>query len=263
MKTKTGLASQAGHWYTTKGEPCYQIEMKSKPGQLRNVDLRDARKLNLVPSVTTVMRMLAAPGLERWKQNNLLLSALTLPHIEGESLDSYSKRVQEDASEQVRAAAQRGTDIHEAIEKSFSGAFDPQYRRHVDAATKELEKLYPGGWDSERSFSHALGFGGKVDVFTGEGGIVVDFKTKEFTSDDIKSKKKLHWDEMVYQLSAYRVGLGYPCAACANIFISVNEPGLAVTHIWKEDDVKKGWEIFRKTLEIWQIKNNHFPKVSF
>lgn len=258
QKTTTGVASQAGHWYRQDGTPCYQIEMKTKPGEMRNVNLGDARKLGLVPSVTTIMRVLSAPGLERWKQNNILLSALTLPHIDGESLDEFSRRVMEDAAEQGRAAAQRGTDIHEAIEKSFSGEFDPQYGQHVTAAIKEINKLFDGEWNPEKSFSSELGYGGKVDLFSGAG-FVVDFKTKEFTSEDLQGKKKLHFDEMAYQLAAYRYGLGLPEATCANVFVSVSEPGLAYTHIWKEDDLKSGFVIFTRALEIWQSKSKYHP----
>jgi len=52
----------AGHWYRrSDGSPQYTIVGKN--GKERDTTLRDAREHNLVPSVTTIMRIAAAPGL--------------------------------------------------------------------------------------------------------------------------------------------------------------------------------------------------------
>jgi hypothetical protein len=64
------------HWYDRHGRPCYEV--MSKPGVMRPTTLRDARKLNLVPSVTNIIRCAAAPGLEIWKQQQVMMAALTL-----------------------------------------------------------------------------------------------------------------------------------------------------------------------------------------
>ena len=55
-------ASEAGHWYTRSGDPMYTIMGKST-GKPRNTTLRDARELNLVPSVTTILNVAAKPAL--------------------------------------------------------------------------------------------------------------------------------------------------------------------------------------------------------
>ena len=57
----TGLASQSGHWYLPDGAPAYEI--RGTNGKVRPVTLRDARKLNLLPSVTTIMQCAAKPQL--------------------------------------------------------------------------------------------------------------------------------------------------------------------------------------------------------
>jgi hypothetical protein len=113
-KITSGIASQSGHWYATNGNAAYEIEKKD--GGMRPVNLRDARKHNLVPSVTTVMQVMAKPGLEVWKQKQVLLAALTLPMQDGESLDDYASRIVADSKQQAIEAAQRGTNIHAAIE---------------------------------------------------------------------------------------------------------------------------------------------------
>ena len=68
--------SESGHWYTQEGEPMYTIIGVN--GKERNTNLRDARLLGLVPSVTTIMDLIAKPSLENWKINQALNSALTL-----------------------------------------------------------------------------------------------------------------------------------------------------------------------------------------
>ena len=113
----TGLAGEAGHWYDASGRPAYQVPAKN--GKLRNVTLRDARTLNLFPSVTTITRVAAAPGLEAWKRKQILLAAMTLPAVPGESVDDYARRVQADADAQGEAARALGTQIHAEIEDAI------------------------------------------------------------------------------------------------------------------------------------------------
>ena len=77
MTTQTAFAAESGHWYKADGTPAYTVLAKS--GAERPTTLRDARTLNLYPSVTTIIRLAAAPGLERWKLNQFGLALLTLP----------------------------------------------------------------------------------------------------------------------------------------------------------------------------------------
>src|SRR6185369_1021896 len=93
----TDYASEGGHFYTRAGEPAYTIVGKN--GVERNTTLRDARKLDLVPGVTSIIRCAAAPGLEAWKQDQLLLAALTLPRLDGESEKSWLSRVKTDSED--------------------------------------------------------------------------------------------------------------------------------------------------------------------
>ena len=81
-------AEQSSHWYTQDGKPFYEIENKSAPGTMRRVTLRDARKLNLVPSVTTITGVISKPQLEAWKIEQAILASLTLPRTPKESDDS-------------------------------------------------------------------------------------------------------------------------------------------------------------------------------
>jgi len=108
-------------------------------------------------------------------------------------------------------------------------------------------------WLTERSFAKD-GFGGKCDLYTQDGdGVVIDFKTKEFRQED----KVEGYDEHLMQLSAYRVGLDVPKARCANVFVSVTDPGLVKIVEWTQEDLERGWQMFDHLKNYWQIKNNH------
>src|SRR5574337_844081 len=76
------FATEGGHWYASDGSAAYTI--KARDGSDRPTTLRDARKLMLWPSVTTIIAAGARPALERWKAEQLMLAALTLPRLPDE-----------------------------------------------------------------------------------------------------------------------------------------------------------------------------------
>lgn len=249
-------AQEGGHWYTREGEPAYTT--KSAKGDDRPTTLRDARKLDLVPSVTTILGVAAKPGLEIWKQNQILLAALTLPKQEGESEEAWVNRIIEDSKAQGREAADFGTQIHAQIQAHFEGrSYNPDFKGYVEGAVSAISSHFNDWeWVSEKSFAHELGFGGKCDLLVPAGykfeGFVVDIKTKDFGPDD----KVAAFDEHLLQLAAYRVGLRAQRARCANVFVSRNHPGLAQVIEWSQEDLDRGWQMFQKLLEFYQLKNN-------
>jgi hypothetical protein len=247
---KDKFASESGHWYTREGTPAYTTT--SNEGKERPTTLRDARKHNLVPSVTTIINVAAKPGLELWKQQQLLLAALTLPKVDSESEDEYIDRIIRDSKEQGKAAADAGTDIHASIESFYRGQPRSSHLSHVKGTVDALLRTFGRQpWIAERSFGHELGFGGKCDLHCPD--VVVDIKTKEF-GDPSKVEA---YDEHIMQLAAYRVGLGLPEARCANVFVSRSMPGLVHVIEHSEEDIKKGWEMFTHLLKYWQLSKGH------
>ena len=253
LTVSTPRASESNHWYTRDGVPQYTVEAK-KGGQ-RNTTLRDARTMNLVPSVTTILNIAAKPALLAWMQQQVLYAALTLPRRSDEPEKEYIDRIINDSKEQGRSAADAGTDIHASIQGHYEGQTTGKHTEMVAACTKAINDHFGEAiWISERSFAHEAGFGGKCDLFcAGTTNAVVDIKTKEFTDPD----KVVGYDEHMMQLAAYRVGLGIPNARCANVFVSRNVPGLVVVKEWPLEDLDKGWEMFLHLLAFWQLKNDH------
>ena len=244
--------AESGHWYTKDGTPAYTTI--GKTGE-RATTLRDARKLGLLPSTTTIIRILSSAGLDSWKQQQVLLAALTLPRLPDEPEQDWLKRVMQDSRATGSEAASRGTAIHAIIQDYFEQMYMPQkpaYLENIDKALFDAFGNQP--FISEKSFGHPLGFGGKVDLMAkpinGQGtGFVVDFKTKETDLDKVDI-----YFEHELQLASYREGLGMPTARCAIVFVNALTNQVRLIEI-EQDRLQKGWECFEHLLRVYQIKN--------
>lgn len=246
MIVKEKLTEQ-GHWYTKTGEPFYTITGAN--GEQRNTTLRDARKLQLLPSVTTINGLLAKAGLNSWLQQQVLLAALTLPRLPNEPEEDWLKRVMSDSKATGREAAERGTRIHAIVQSHFEGAYHiepPLYLANVEQALKEA--FGDQQWLAEKSFAHPLGYGGKCDLMS-PNGIVVDFKTKDTSLEKVDV-----YFEHEMQLAAYREGLGMPSARCAIVFINGTTNEVKLIEV-ENTALQKGWDCFEHLLKVYQIKN--------
>lgn len=249
------IATESGHWYALDGSPRYTIIGKN--GKERGTTIRDAREHNLLPSVTTITKCAAAPGLVNWMVDQAILSALTLPRMAGESEADWLVRVKRDSKETARKAADKGSQIHGAIEKHFMGVPpDEEMFPHVMAVQKALRETFGElDWSAERSFAHPIGFGGKCDLHSKGSRIVVDFKGKDFT-DPADCKQ---YDEHLMQGAAYLQGFDLMPGRFANVFISRNQPGLVAVVEASAEDIQRGWRMFRALLNYWQEQNRYAP----
>ena len=250
----TEKVEQNGHWYTTQGTPAYTTI--GKTGE-RPTTLRDAKKLGLLPSVTTIIGVAnKGEGLQRWMQEQAILAALTLPRLEGEEEGVWLSRVMKDSKATGREAAERGTAIHNIIQGYFEQMYLPEKPAYLDAIDNALKHHFGNQpWLSERSFGHRLGFGGKCDLMAkpinGQGtGFVVDFKTKTTDLDKIDV-----WFEHELQLASYREGLNLPNARCAIVFVNGITNQVKLVEV-EESRLQKGWECFQYLLRFYQVKND-------
>lgn len=255
-----GRPGESAHWYTRTGDAAYEVPKKG--GGLRPATLRDARKLDLLPSVTSIMSIKAKPVLANWMVRQAVMSALTLPRLDDETDEAFLKRVEQDRQAQGRAAAEEGTRIHAAIEMSLLGQpVDATYFEHVFAARESLKSLDPEAqWLPEKSFASPLGYAGKVDLHAPAttrhpDGIVADFKTKDFADGD----KMTAYDDWGIQLAAYANGLGMPEADRYSIVISRDHPGAVWVHTWQRDTQANHLEQFTCMLRLWQLDRRYAP----
>ena len=250
------FATAGGHWYKQDGSPFYTIIGKN--GKERPVTLRDARPVGAVPSVTGIIRCAAAPQLEKWKRNQILLSALTLPHFPDETEDAWLARVEQDWQEQGKTAAERGTAIHAAIEQHYRGERPSEDLWDWVVKTKTEIDGTCGKWDwsAERSFASPLGYGGKTDLHCLQW--VIDVKTKD---GDVTQDKMTTYDEHAMQAAAYRHGLGYQNARCAILFVGRDVPSAQLVEL-SEENLSQGWAMFKALLAYWQAKNKYAPGIA-
>lgn len=253
-------AAESLHFYYPDGRPAYEVP-NADGSKMIAPDVRHARKLGLLPSVTTIMRVLAAPGLERWKREQFALSALTLTRLENEPDERFLRRVEEDSRAWTAKRADEGTRLHAAIEQGCQGeAFDPAFTDHVDMVRRKLEQL-------------PLGFVG-------------DFKSKDTLNG--KLERDLFFDEHVMQLAAYAralmhihnqlafetcvMGDGYagrcdvhrmggPAAPLVSIMVGIR-PAAVMVKIWEQVEAERGWQMFEAALRLWELKNRYSARES-
>jgi len=251
--------SSGGHWYGI-GEPAgnsfFGVEAYDKT-------LRDARKEVLVPSVTTVLKEKSNPGLDAWKREQMLLAALTLPEIEGESTDDRIKRIISDSEEHSRTAAETGDIIHKLIERGIGGE-QVRLEEYPDVIAQGVRKTLSWLYEMksvteylEQAFvSMEYGYGCRVDWAGTVNGIktVIDFKTQG-TKPGGKTAKYPTW---CYQLAAN--GMAMPKAYekayenYINIIISSTEPERPIEiKIWSAADIQNGWDVFYHLLQVFTL----------
>lgn len=249
--------SESSHWYHRDGRACYQVERSDGQG-MRPTTLRDARKLNLLPSVTTVLRVLHKQGLVDWMIEQACLSVLTAPRPDTEELDAFVRRVlhterQQDA--EAQKARDLGTDIHNALEAAVQGKqCDDELRVYVDPVLKAIDTM--GGLFGAEQIVVGEGYAGKTDLILANGDwqIIVDFKTT-------KKLPKEAYPEHRLQLAAYAAAWrknGHYDIGTYNIYISTEEAGKIVT--CPSGTMEDFLDGFAPLLKTWQWLNNYNPQ---
>lgn len=245
------FASDSGHWYAKDGSPAYEVPMAKDPSKMRNTTLSDAKKLGLLPSVTTVMKEAAKPGLTNWIINQNVMAALTVPRIDGELDEDFIKRISADATEQAKQAREKGTHIHGIIEKGFLGhLFMPEEEPYYLLAKEEIEKNFPKTeFTPEKSFANTeYGYGGKIDLSPNP---VIDIKTNEKPVAEAKL-----WDDHYMQLAAYIKGLGKEFKNTDAGILFINHKDMEARFVFAEDNkLERGWEMFKSLLDYWYAKS--------
>lgn len=242
-------ASQQGHWYDRDGNCAYEIIGAN--GKRRPTTLRDAKKLGLYPSVTTVINLAAKPGLQNWRDDQLIMACLTMPRIENEPEGVYIARIKRDAGEQARVARERGSTIHAWVQEGFEGKqiSHDAYRYYASARDALSQECSSEKWECEKSFVKlddrgVRGYGGKIDLISPEH--IVDIKT---TEKDVTTLKT--WDEHHQQLAAYDVDDSRWCG-----ILYVNVYSAESQLIWITPDEKiRGRECFNALLRFMYAKN--------
>lgn len=230
----------------------------STTGKPRPTNVTDARKLGLLPSVTSITKILEKPALLRWKMEQTVLATLTTPRLLCEQDDAFVERVlnvEKQHEAEAESARNLGTDIHCAIQGMLAAQPVPEELRvYVDAAASELTKLglMPIAASAMETEVVAVGDGyaGKIDLRVRRDHLwIIDYKT-------CKTIPKNSYPENRLQLSAYAAASsnGRPeLVRSANIYVSTTEPGKATTLIY--ENISKSYDAFKNLLSVWKWLN--------
>jgi hypothetical protein len=247
--------NEGGHWYDAQGNACHTIVGKN--GKIRKTTLRDARKEGWLPSVTTVMKVLASPELDRWKQQQVLLASLTLPRLDMESDEDYCSRILQDAFKQVDDAADLGTNIHKAMEDHFQGRpYDPAMESYIAPIKKWVVDNRVKFLRHElRLVSREVGYAGTTDALIEKDGVlhVMDLKSRKTRPD----YEITPWAKEPMQIAAYSKIVGAPRGV--NLYISTTEPGRIGEAWYDESTLDKEYEAFKHVVALWQHANKYIP----
>jgi hypothetical protein len=258
------------HWYDHEGNPHHTYV--NKAGKECDTTLREARKHSWLPSVTGIISTKHSFGLENYKIEQMGKAMIKLLSEEDafglENDDDYKEIINKAkvlAKEESRIAAEKGTDIHQAIESYYKGDYNGKHSESVYAVEKLLDHTFGDrNWHSETSFAHHFGFGGTCDLhcyavdpvpksepFNIFMPIVIDIKTKDW--DDPENNPK-GYSEQAMQLEACANGIDQPDALIYNVFVSRTTPGLVSLY----QHNKEGYfSEFCSLLNVWKRENKY------
>jgi hypothetical protein len=256
-------SGEPSHWYHPDGRPCY-----TQPNGVKTT-LRHARKLGLLPSVTTCMRLLSRPAVEDWRVGQAIRVALTKgASVSSDNLDEHAARVAELLDRDANQASEFGSEIHEAIEYcNTHGKIAPEMSP-LGKHTLFL-KFYQDWFSSmidqvlEREtvlVNQAYGYAGRVDLIAIHrvyGLCIIDFKTQAIRNPGVP----VVYDEWAFQLAAYsrayRVEEPHP--RCLSVIIDSTRPTVPVEHCWDPGDIEHGWTVFSNLITLWQSIKKYHP----
>jgi len=255
---------QSAHFYTPQGEARYTRD-DGKP-----VNLRDARKENLFPSITHIMNIMENRALTIYKEKHLLAASYNNRPLQDELEEDYFARIIPKAREDGKQAAEFGTATHDGIECILKGwAWDkenPLLKLAADWIQENVEVVH---WLEETLVSESMGIAGRCDAFLklrGMGDAVVDWKTRRFK--ELKSGWKCGWYKKdVRQISFYAAcvergleSLGLPTEVAAiNIALNTREPSPIEVKEWTQKERDNSVEMVDAINTLWRDEHNFYP----
>lgn len=251
------MKEQTSHWYRKDGTSCYEVP-RAKGDGMRATTLADARKLDLLPSVTTICKTLAAPALVNWLINNAAMAVATTPRMDGEELDAFIERCLDvDAQSEADTAKQLGTDIHDEIEYYLinNGVKRPDLVPFISPVIEKVKTL--GRVVATEKIVVGDKYAGKMDCVVENDGC---FHVLDFKSTKAKKMPKESYFEHQLQTAAYAMALGNigdKKIVTANIYISTVVPG--DISFCAQMDWSQSAKAFSMVSELWGMINNFYP----
>ena len=249
----------SGHWYDAEGRSAHVI--LGKNGKERNTTVADARKMGLLPSVTSIQGILHKEQLVSWRIEQAIMSALTLPKEENETLEDYARRVVKDSKEATTKAANHGTRMHEQAENILMGRAvckDEDLQPYIETFRKWSEENVEKTHWCERSLVGA-GYAGRCDAYVklkGIGDAIIDLKNRKVNK---KYNTPPFYPHDGQQLWAYRNASENPKCACVSVVLASNDPEYIEHHQWDEDELYQAGIAFCAMQKVWAWVKGYTP----
>ncbi len=249
--------------------PCYEVPRKDGKG-MKPFTLREARTSNppAVPSVTHILSVINKPGIEAWKQSELIWSALTISRKPTESDEDFVRRVVEEAEQRSTHAKEFGSQVHAAAEAFFAN-------QPIDESVKPyLEQFIAWAKDNiETVIASELicgcpecGYAGRLDLaccLKNVGFAVIDLKSQKIRRDKEGLKQPVFYsDTWPLQLAAYAHTFCLHSSAqvipsIVSVIIDSSEPGPVYVKRW--DDYQDYFDMFKHCIELWKFTKEYDP----
>jgi hypothetical protein len=276
MKSQNTTSQESQHWYTKDGKACHtQPTKKGAKNPFRPTNIKDAKALGLLPSVSAYTKMLAAPGLERWKMAKVAETCFANPPHPGEDMDGYIRNMLEKSKEDGKGAADLGTLIHASIEALLDGnEYENKVVEYgegqscllsdmVDPAFAKIGELDITIESTETVLvNQAEGYAGTTDVAhrSSRGKGILDWKSKRTKKDEPIYPSETH----PMQIAAYFVAAfndsQFDDPYCMNVYISTTEPGRVDVVRYDRDTLVEAYKDFLCLTRLWRSQNNYDPR---
>ena len=232
---------------------------------MHDANLRMARKLNLYPSVTSVLALWPKPALDNYKVEQAILAAITLPRLGHESDDAFAKRVVIDSEAHRKDAAQFGRRLHniaESIGKGEDLVFEREFNNYVPRIRAWFDENIEQALSTETVVvSTHEGYAGTYDMLARTkkwGTALIDYKTQ-----GVKASGPNFYDTWEYQLVAYGDVIEEKMPGFVDNFVSViinsATPDELVVKVWNRSDQIRSFKNFQICLNLWKASRNYFP----
>lgn len=250
---------KTSHWYNKQGEAVFEVP-RASGGGMRPTTIADARKLGLLPSVTTILGVIDKPQLVDWKVKQAIQACYD--NRPTGTLEEYTKAMQAKSEEQVGDAADLGTAIHAALEAAFAGeTYDAALAPYV---LPTLAKVSQAGiklvQHELRLVNTHQWYAGTTDAVMvdslGRQGIL-DFKSRKTKP----GQKCTPWDTEPMQIAAYAYAQFNTLDGIvgSNVYISTTEIGRVEIVTYTSEELKEAWAAFLGATLLWSYLKGYKP----
>lgn len=241
-----------------------------------DIDKKTARENGLVKSISALTHMLENPALAEYALNQMAMSCLTMPRLEGETDAELIQRAKDESRQERDEAANKGTIIHDCIESILldkplknSSYFNTENHALAYYAAGTFIEIFDNPHIiavEENYIAHNHKFGCKIDLLFNYNGKIclLDWKTNKFRND-----KYSPYESNAWQLAGQSLALadnGIEVDEWYNAGINTNKDsetyGKCQIFSWRKKngekrvDLERGFKIIPLLSQVWDILNN-------